>query len=58
MNDFEKFLKENKEKIYALAKQNTKYNEEGQAVLSKDDPWRDETEWDILYKELSDANRR
>ena len=49
------FIKENKEKIYALAKRNGKYNEEGQAVIEKDDPWRDETEWDILYESL---NRR
>lgn len=49
------FIKENKEKIYALAKRNGKYDEEGQVVIEKDDPWRDETEWDILYESL---NRR
>ena len=43
------FIKQNKEAVYALAEQNTKRNEEGKVVLAKDDPWRDETEWDDLF---------
>ena len=33
-------------RLFEIAKQNTKYNAQGQAVISKDDPWRYETEWD------------
>ena len=36
-----------------LQKNNTKYNSEGRAVISKDDEWLDETEQDDLYKELN-----
>jgi hypothetical protein len=40
------------DKAYELAKANTKYNAEGKAVLASDDEWRDETEWDDVYKQL------
>ena len=35
-------------KAYQLAMNNTKYNQEGKAVVELDDEWREETEWDIL----------
>ncbi len=37
---------------YILAMKNTRYNEDGRAVISKDDEWLEETEWDELYEEL------
>ena len=37
---------------YQLAKSNTKYNEQGRAVISKDDEWAQETEWDDMYEQL------
>lgn len=40
MTNFEKFLDENREKIYKLADANTHKNDNGQIVLSKDDEWR------------------
>lgn len=40
------------EKVYEFAKNNTKYNNEGRAVISKDDEWLDETEWDDLYEQM------
>jgi predicted HicB family RNase H-like nuclease len=40
------------DKAYALAKANTKYNAEGKVVIASDDEWRDETEWDDVYKQL------
>jgi hypothetical protein len=40
------------DKAYDLAKANTKYNAEGKVVLASDDEWRDETEWDDVYKQL------
>lgn len=42
------------DKAYALAKQNTRYNEEGSAVISKDDEWVEETEWDDLYNKMKE----
>jgi len=42
-----------KEKIQKIAEANTKRNLDGLPVTSKDDPWRKETEWDELYKELT-----
>lgn len=40
------------EKEYQLATNNIKYDSEGRAVISPDDEWRTEEEWDELYKEL------
>lgn len=34
---------------YDLARQNTKYNKNGKAVISKEDEWVEEGEWDILF---------
>lgn len=39
-------------KAYRLAMENTKYNADGKPVISKDDEWRDETEWDDLYTDM------
>lgn len=50
MNEFEAWIKENAEKIDALAEANTKRNAAGQTVLSRDDPWFYETEWDEYFK--------
>lgn len=41
------------EKVYEFAKNNTKYNNEGRAVISKNDEWLNEKEWDDLFKELN-----
>lgn len=40
-------------KLY-MAKENTLYNESGQAVIGKDDEWREETEWEDVYRELTE----
>lgn len=54
--NFEKFMELNKEKIYEIARKNTVYNAEGHAVITKDDEWRNEDEWDILYEKLMKEN--
>lgn len=41
------------EKAYQLAMQHTKYNADGKAVIENSDEWRDEKEWDALFKQLS-----
>ena len=37
---------------YKLAMQNTSYNKEGKAVISSDDEWNDETEWDSMFEQM------
>lgn len=39
-------------KAYQLAMNNTKYNSEGKAVISKDDEWAEETGWDDMIGNL------
>jgi hypothetical protein len=39
------------DKAYILAKANTKYNDDGSAVIEAGDEWLDETEWDDVYKQ-------
>lgn len=39
-------------KAYQIAMKNTKYNNEGKAVVEKDDEWRDETEWDDMFEQM------
>ena len=36
------------ERSYKLALENTKYNSEGKAVITLDDEWREEKEWDVF----------
>lgn len=40
------------ERDYEFARKNTKYNADGVPVISKDDEWLEETEWDDLFEEL------
>lgn len=40
-------------KVYQTALNNTKYNNEGKAVISKEDEWADETEWDDVFTEIT-----
>ena len=39
-------------KAYKLAIENTKYDEFGRAVLSKDDESVDESEWDDIFEQM------
>lgn len=50
--DFKEFLSKNKDLINRIAKSNTIKNDDGLTVISKDDPCREEHEWDDLYREL------
>lgn len=46
------FIRQNKDKIYETARNNTKYNTKGQAVISKDDPSFNEDVWDEHFKRM------
>lgn len=50
------FIKENKKKIYETARNNTQYNEKGQAVISKNDPSFNEDVWDEHFKGMDKTN--
>lgn len=39
----------NMDRLYEIARKNTKYNSQGHAVISKDDEWIEETEWDEMF---------
>lgn len=49
-NSLSDFIKMNKAKLYEAARNNTKYNADGKAIISKDDDWKLETEWEEQYK--------
>ena len=53
MSNFDKFMEKHGDKLYAKAKKNTKYNAQGYAVISKNDEWIGETEWDELYNSIT-----
>lgn len=52
MSNFMEFLKLNDKEIKRVASENTIINFNGTVVISKNDIWRKETEWDIMYDEL------
>lgn len=43
-------------KAYLLAMKNTQYNKDGKAVISKDDEWTGETEWDDIFEQMKKEN--
>lgn len=50
------FIKANKEAVYRLAEENTTRNEDGKVVITNDDNWRQESEWDEVFEELRRNN--
>ena len=40
------------EKSCKMASDNTKYNAAGKAVISENDEWRDEKEWDEVFEQM------
>lgn len=49
MSALAQYLETNREQAYSFATANTKYNEQGHPVISKDDEWAEESEWDDLF---------
>ena len=49
---FSDFVSQHREQIHKLSDTNWKKNSDGKYVISKDDPWRQEHEWDELNKEF------
>lgn len=57
MKNFAEFVRNNKKAIYEFTEKNTPRNKNGDAVISKEDPWFYEDEWDEYYKELVEHDR-
>jgi hypothetical protein len=51
---FADFVNSNKNGIRKAVGSNSTQNSDGLTVISKDDPWRDESEWDQLEKDFKD----
>lgn len=47
------YLENNRGQAYSFATANTKYNKQGHPVITKDDEWAEESEWDDLFELLS-----
>lgn len=43
---------------YKAIMANTKYNADGKAVISSDDEWIDESEWDEIYEQMKKEKMR
>jgi len=50
--NFKNFLKQNNKEIRKIASENTVVNSNGSTVITKNDIWRKEIEWDTMYEEL------
>ena len=49
---FASFVNLNKNVIRKVVDTNSTKNSDGLTVISKDDPWRDESEWDQIDREF------
>ena len=58
MKDFDAFFKANKDKIMTYAKANTQYNAEGQATISRGDPWFYDDVWESDFEGVKEADQR
>lgn len=52
MSALAQYLDTNRERAYSFATANTRYDEQGRPVVSKDDEWLNESEWDDLFEIL------
>ena len=50
--DLRAFIQANRDKIHEICEANTLRNEYGQVVISPEDEWFHEDEWDELYEEV------
>lgn len=50
-NLFSDFVSQHREQIHKLSDANWDKNSDGKYVIAKDDPWKQEKEWDELNKE-------
>lgn len=48
----ENYYKINKDKIKNALKKNSVKNSCGREIIAKDDEWKNEIEWDEIFKEL------
>ncbi len=58
MSALAQYLETNRERAYAFATANTKRNEKGRPIISKDDEWVNESEWDDLFELLKNIGSK
>ena len=51
-SSFADFIRTNKDVIKKVVSSNTVKNKDGLTVIAKNDPWRNEKEWDQFNKEI------
>ena len=49
---WDEWMEKNKEEIYRIAHANTKHDKDGHVVLSRCDPWMQETCWDEMFDDM------
>ncbi|MHB8122575.1 MAG: hypothetical protein ACYDG4_10520 [Desulfuromonadaceae bacterium] len=49
---FEEFITKNRKLVRTVAVANTAKDREGNTVIAKNDPWRNEHEWDEMHRKL------
>lgn len=52
MSALAQYLEINRERAYSFAISNTKHDKHGHPVISKNDEWVNESEWDDLFDTL------
>lgn len=57
MSALAQYLETNRERAYSFASANTKHDEKGRPVISKDDEWVNESEWDDLFELLKNQKQ-
>ncbi|MCM1048706.1 MAG: hypothetical protein NC433_09785 [Clostridiales bacterium] len=57
MSALAQYMETNREQAYLFATANTKHNKQNRPVISKNDEWVDESEWDDLF-ELMNSKRQ
>lgn len=54
--ELKEFIAKNREAIREVCSDGLKRDSQGRVLLPKDDEWREEKEWEELYKELKRRN--
>ena len=57
MSTLAQYLKANREQAYLFATANTKYDWQGHPVISSDDEWVEESEWDEVFHSLEEKGK-
>lgn len=57
MSKLSEFISQNRNLCYAMAEKNTPKNPQGKVIVTKEDEWKEEKEWDLHYNRLVGEKR-